>query len=127
LSAAEDGSDPDTDFPEDPEFIALDDIPEAKPSSINMADDGDADGGDHLVEATPMVLMMNFEDDLHTTDPNKDLRLANAEVHSSGALLLDASYSKRLDARLEPIDTGGDNNVLSPERVVGVVGADALR
>ena len=117
LSAAEDGSDPDTDFPEDPEFIALDDIPEAKPSSINMADDGDADGGDHLVEATPMVLMMNFEDDLHTTDPNKDLRLANAEVHSSGALLLDASYSKRLDARLEPIDTGGDNNVLSPERI----------
>lgn len=126
LSAAEDGSDPDTDFPEDPEFIALDDIPEAKPSSINMADDGDADGGDHLVEATPMVLMMNFEDDLHTTDPNKDLRLANAEVHSSGALLLDASYSKRLDARLEPIDTGGDNNVLSPERIRADDADDAL-
>ena len=36
LSAEQEGGDPDCDFPEDPEFIALDDLPEAKPSTINM-------------------------------------------------------------------------------------------
>ncbi|KAJ1488736.1 hypothetical protein T484DRAFT_1782261, partial [Baffinella frigidus] len=129
----QEGGDPDCDFPEDPEFIALDDLPEAKPSSINMVvtlDDlpeakpssinmvegNDKCDGDHLVEATPMILMMNLEDDIGA-DPNKDLKLANSSVHSSGALLLDASYGKMLDGKLEPIPLPDADMVLSPERI----------
>jgi hypothetical protein len=92
--AAEQGeNDPEDEFPADPEFISLDDIPEAKSSAIDMVEKNDAarDGADDALSGAPMVVMMNMEVDNDNPDPNKDLRLSSAMMHESGAHILKSS------------------------------------
>ena len=108
-------------FPADPEFISLDDIPEAKDEAINMKEGGAGLEDDEL--GGPLVVMMNIEVDTDNTDPNKDLRLSNAVMHESGALLLDPGAGAQLDMNLLPrkhslnSSTLINASTLSPERL----------
>jgi len=120
-AAAQGEHDAEEEFPADPEFISLDDIPEAKSSAIDMVEKSDPrDGADDLSGA-PMVVMMNMEVDNDNPDPNKDLRLSTAMMHESGALLLDPCSASQLDANLMPRKSLGmsgiANSSFSPERI----------
>jgi hypothetical protein len=91
--------DPESEFPCEPQFIALDDISEAKSAAIDLVEREDIVGNLSLsVASSPILLTMSLEADLDdTNDPNKDFRLASASVHSSGALLLDSRFAALLD------------------------------
>jgi hypothetical protein len=91
--------DPENEFPCEPQFIALDDISEAKSSAIDLNEREDLVGNNsHSIASSPILLTMSLEADMDdTSDPNKDFRLASASVHSSGALLLDARFAALLD------------------------------
>jgi hypothetical protein len=93
-AAAQGENDAEDEFPADPEFISLDDIPEAKSSAIDMVEKNDAarDGADDELSGAPMVVMMNMEVDNDNPDPNKDLRLSSAMMHESGAHILKVLY-----------------------------------
>jgi condensin-2 complex subunit H2 len=95
--------DPDSAFPEEPEFISLDDIVPAKRSAIDMVEKPNASGVDNtVIPRSPTLLMqINLEGDSENTDPNKDFKLASAAVHSSGALLLEPRMQYMLDGNLK--------------------------
>jgi len=124
--AAADGDgdqDAESAFPADPEFISLDDIPEAKSSAIDMAEKNDdtREGADDDMMSGPLVVMMNMEVDTDNPDPNKDLRLSCAMMHESGALLLDPCSASHLDMNLLPRKSLATseigNSSFSPERI----------
>ena len=124
--AAADGDgdqDAESAFPADPEFISLDDIPEAKSSAIDMAEKNDdtCEGADDDMMSGPLVVMMNMEVDTDNPDPNKDLRLSCAMMHESGALLLDPCSASHLDMNLLPRKSLATseigNSSFSPERI----------
>ncbi len=95
--------DPDSAFPEEPEFISLDDIAPAKRSAIDMVEKPNASGVDNtVIPRSPILLMqINLEADVENSDPNKDFKLASAAVHSSGALLLEPRMQYLLDSNLQ--------------------------
>jgi condensin-2 complex subunit H2 len=64
-AAAEGEQDAEGAFPSDPEFISLDDIPEAKSAAIDMAEKNDdtREGADDDLTGGPLVVMMNIEVD----------------------------------------------------------------
>jgi hypothetical protein len=106
-AAADGDQDAEKDFPADPEFISLDDIPEAKSQAIDMVETLDdmrnaTANGDTDLAVGPLVVMMNIEVDNDNPDPNKDLRLSSAMMHESGALLLDPCSASFIDMNLQP-------------------------
>lgn len=101
---AENNEDPDAAFPDEPEFISLDDIQAAKRSAIDMVEKegGENEADNTIMVRSPVILMqINIESDLESDDPNKDFKLASAAVHSSGALLLEPRYQSMLDNSLQ--------------------------
>lgn len=101
---AENNEDPDAAFPDEPGFIALDDIQAAKRSAIDMVEKegGENEADNTVMVRSPVILMqINLESDLQSNDPNKDFKLASAAVHSSGALLLEPRYQSMLDNSLQ--------------------------
>ena len=110
-------------FLTDPDFISLDDIPEARSEAIDMVEKAGSmlDNELELGSAPPLVVVMNIEGDRDNSDPNKDLRLSNALMHESGALLLDPCSASQLDVNLLPRKqlsvSGIANSSISPERI----------
>jgi condensin-2 complex subunit H2 len=95
-------ADPEQNFGSEPQFIALDDIPEAKSSTIDLVERDDMVNSSIISQSqSPLLLTMSLEADRDdNSDPNKDFRLASASIHSSGALLLDARFASFLDGNL---------------------------
>ena len=102
-------ADPEQIFGSEPQFIALDDIPEAKSSTIDLVERDDQATSSAISQAqSPLLLTMSLDADMDDTgDPNKDFRLASASIHSSGALLLDARFASFLDGNLGRRSTWG--------------------
>ncbi|EKX32603.1 hypothetical protein GUITHDRAFT_148517 [Guillardia theta CCMP2712] len=98
--AEEEENEPEKCFADEVQFIALDDIREAKSSAIDLVEAED-DGENVKSNQNSMLLMLSLDVDNENPDPNKDLRLSTATVHSSGALLLDSSMQGILDNKLE--------------------------